>query len=315
MTTAQVGTPVNRVDGRAKVTGGANYAGEHNIPNMAYGYVVSSEVARGRIRRIDASAALELPGVLQVFTHENAPRLPQSDESYGDFVAPAGSPFRPFQNNEIKFSWQPVALVVAETFELARYAASLVRIDYEREAHATDLEQERARGYRPKLRVIIPPLPKPRGDADRAFAGAAVQLDAEYRGPFEHHNPMEPFATTVVREADGKLTVYDKTQGVQNVRDYLARVFGYSKDDFRVMAPFVGGGFGSGLRPNVHVLLAVLAARELKRSVKVTFTRQQMFAFGHRPATWQRVALGAGPDGTLDSLIHESFAQTSRFED
>ena len=318
MTPALIGTPVSRVDGRAKVTGQAHYAGEHNVPNLAYGYVVSSEVARGRITRIDASAALGLPGVLQVFTHENAPRLAQSDESYGDFVAPPappGSPFRPFQDNEIKFSGQPVALVVAESFEVARYAASLVRVDYEREAHATDLEQERSRSYRPKLREIIPPVPRPRGDADRAFAGAAVKLDAEYRGPFEHHNPMEPFATTVVREADGKLTVYDKTQGVQNVRDYLCRVFGYSNDDLRVMAPFVGGGFGSGLRPNVHVLLAVLAARELKRSVKVTFTRQQMFAFGHRPATWQRVALGAKPDGTLDALIHEVVAETSRFED
>src|SRR5437763_2652096 len=115
---------------------------------------------------------------------------------------------------------------------------------------------------------------------------------------------MEPFATTVIWETEGKLTVYDKTQGVQNVRDYLCNVFGYPKEDLRVLSPFVGGAFGSGLRPQYQVFLAVLAARELKRSVRATLTRQQMFTFGHRPTTWQRVALGATPDGTLEALVH-----------
>src|SRR5439155_11404236 len=129
------------------------------------------------------------------------------------------------------------------------------------------------------------------------------------------HNPMEMFATTVVREEDGKLTVYDKTQGVQNVQGYLSGVFDFSKDELRVLSPFVGGAFGSGLRPQYQVFLAVLAARELKRSVRVTLTRQQMFTFGHRPTTWQRVALGARFDGTLDALIHQAVAETSQFED
>src|SRR5262249_31716058 len=169
----------------------------------------------------------------------------------------------------------------ADNFELARYAASLVRVEYERSEHATNLDENLESAYRPRARfgflarlIGFPTMPKPRGHAQDAFARAAVKLEAEYRVPVEHHNPMEPFATTVVRDDDGKLTVYDKTQGVQNVRDYLCKVFGLSKDEVRVLSPFVGGAFGSGLRPQYQVFLAVLAARELKRSVRVVLTRQ-----------------------------------------
>ena len=126
---------------------------------------------------------------------------------------------------------------------------------------------------------------------------------------------MEPFATTVVWEHDGNMTVYDKTQGVQNNQAYVCRVFGLSKDDVRVVSPFVGGAFGSGLRPQYQLFLAVMAARELKRSVRVTLTRQQMFTFGHRPQHSAELALGATPDGSLEALIHEAVAETSRFED
>jgi len=312
MATTHIGRPVSRVDGRAKVTGEARYAAEHRAPDLAYGHVVSSAVARGRIASIDASEALALPGVLHVFTHENAPRLPRSARSYRDEVAPEGSPFRPLGDAEIRYSGQPVALVVAETFELARHAAALVRVDYIREEPRTDLDRERPAAYQPEYRF---PPPRPRGDAAHALAAAAVRVEAEYRVPAEHHNPMESFAATVVRHDDGALTVYDKTQGVLNVRDYLVRVFGHGKDELRVVSPFVGGAFGSGLRPQYHVFLAVLAARELHRSVRVSMTRQQMFTFGHRPATWQRVQLGASADGTLRALVHEAIAETSRFED
>jgi xanthine dehydrogenase YagR molybdenum-binding subunit len=315
MTTNYIGQPISRVDGRAKVTGAAKYAAEYNVPNLAYGCVVSGAVAKGRIRNIDAGVALRLEGVLQVFTHENSPRLAQSDQSYTDQVAPAGSPFRPLHDDEIKYSAQPVALVVAENLELARYAASLVRVEYEIEAHATDLKMKRGEAYEPKPRHFIPPTPAPRGDAEKAFANAAAQLEAEYSSPFEHHNPMEPFATTAVWEPDGKMTVYDKTQGVQNIQEYVCNVFGLSKDDVRVVSPFVGGAFGAGLRPQYQLLLAVLAARELKRPVRVSLTRQQMFTFGHRPETLQKVSLGASADGRLEALIHKALSETSRFED
>jgi xanthine dehydrogenase YagR molybdenum-binding subunit len=315
MQTGYIGEPINRVDGRAKVTGAAKYAAEYNVPNLAYGSVVSSAIAKGRIAKIDASDALRLEGVLQVFTHENAPRLAQSDESYTDQVAPPGSPFRPLHDDIIKYSAQPIALVVAENPELARYASELIRVEYESEPHTTDLKEEREESYIPRPRIGIPPVPEPRGDAEKAFSNAAIQFEAEYGAPFEHHNPMEPFATTVVWEDNGKMTIFDKTQGVQNVQEYICNIFGLSKDDIRVLSPFVGGAFGSGLRPQYQVFLAVLAARELKRSVKVTLTRQQMFSLGHRPAILQRVALGAAPDGALESLTHEAVAETSRFED
>lgn len=314
MTTAQIGLPTSRVDGRAKVTGAARYAGEYDVPHLVYGCVVSSAVARGRIARIDAAAALRLPGVLQVFTHENAPRLARPDRSYKDDLAPPGSPLRPLHDDEIRYSGQPVALVVAESFELARYAASLVQVEYERAEHATDLRAQLGEAHTPPPRDIIG-KPRSRGHARRAFARAAVQVDAEYLVPAEHHNPMEPFATTVIRDEDGHLSVYDKTQGVQNVQRYLCSVFDIPRGALRVLSPFVGGAFGVGLRPQHQVFLAVLAARELKRSVRVSLTRQQMFGLGYRPATWQRVALGAAPDGGLEAIIHESIAATSRFED
>jgi xanthine dehydrogenase YagR molybdenum-binding subunit len=315
MSTAHIGRPIDRVDGRAKVTGEARYAAEYHVPDLVYGWVVSSAVARGRIVGIDAGEALKLPGVLQVFTHENTSRLAWFDRSYSDQIAPPGSPFRPLHGPEIQFSAQPVALVVADSLELARYASSLVHVEYEREPHATDLEARLAEAYGQKERSGIKPPPKPRGDARKAFAAAAVTIDAEYWVPVEHHNPMETFATTVVRDEDGKLTVHDKTQGVQNVRDYLCSVFGLSADDVRVVSSYVGGAFGSGLRPQYQALLAVLAAQELERSVRVVLTRQQMFSLGHRPTTRQRVTLGSSADGRLEAVIHVAIAETSRHED
>jgi len=172
MTASPLGAPINRVDGRAKVTGQARYAAEHQVPGLAHGWVVSSEVAVGRIVSIDTTEALAVPGVLQVFTHENRPPLAEDDESYRDEIAPeTSSPFRPLHDDRIRFSAQPIALVVAETLELARYAAMLVRVDYERAPHATDLMAQRAAAYEPKPRM---PVPRPRGDADREIGRAHV---------------------------------------------------------------------------------------------------------------------------------------------
>jgi xanthine dehydrogenase YagR molybdenum-binding subunit len=313
--TAYIGKRVSRVDGRAKVTGEAKYAAEHSVPGLAYGVVISSPIARGKITRVDATAALAISGVLQVFTHENAPRLARSDKSYRDDVAPPGSSFRPLHDDAIRFSGQPIGLCVAETFELARHAASKVRFEYAVEEHVTELVEPGDDGHVPMKRAAIDPPPGVRGDPDRAFARAEVKIEAEYHLPVEHHNPMEPFATTVVRDEDGTLTVHDKTQGVQNVQSYLCHVFACSKDELRVLSPFVGGAFGSGLRPQYQAFFAVLAARQLKRSVRVVLTREQMFTLGHRPTILQRVALGARRNGTLDAIIHEIVSETSRYED
>jgi xanthine dehydrogenase YagR molybdenum-binding subunit len=305
-----IGTPTSRVDGHAKVTGAAKYAGEFNVPGLAYGAVVTSTIAKGRIARIDVSEALRVQGVLDVLTHENRPRMAATRAAYEDDVAPdKGSPFRPLYDDNILFNEQPIALVLAEEWEIARFAASLVRVTYKKRAHSTDLQARRGKAF------VVGKPEKPRGKADRAYAGAAVRHEAEYYIPIEHHNPMELYASTVLWDGDGKLTVYDKTQGVQNVQQYLCGVFKMKPDDVRVVSPFVGGAFGSGLRPQYQVALAVLAARALERSVRLVLTRRQMYGLGYRPATIERLAIGAEADGTLDAISHEAIAVTSQYED
>src|SRR5882672_2274638 len=285
--TAYIGASVSRVDGHAKVTGAAKYAGEFNIDNVAHGYVVVSTIPKGRIKRIDTRDALRVDGVIDVLTHENRPPMAGTDKAWKDDVAPEeGSPFRPLYDDKIMFSGQPVALVLAEEWEIARFAASLVRVEYEKEAYVTDLLAQRDRAF------VIEKPEKPRGNAERAYAAADVRHEAEYYIPIEHHNPMELFASTVAWDGDGKLTVYDKTQGVQNVQRYLCGVFDMKSDDVRVMSPFMGGGFGSGLRPQYQVVLAALAARALERSVRLVLTRQQMYGLCYRPATIERLAIG-----------------------
>ncbi len=310
-----IGTPTSRVDGRAKVTGAAKYAGEYNTQGLAHAAVVTSSIAKGRIKHIDASEALRVKGVLDVLTHENRPRMAKSDEAYKDEVAPDGSPFRPLSDNEIRFNNQPIALVVAEEWEIARFAASLVRVEYKQEAHVTDLHQQRdaAVPLKPEATPLSPP--KARGKARQAFAAAKVRHEAEYYVPMEHHNPMELYASTVIYGRDGKLTIYDKTQGVQNVQRYVASVFEMKAEDVRVVGPYMGGGFGSGLRPQYQVVLAVLAARALKRSVRLVLRRQQMYQVGYRPSMIQRIQVGATSAGTLEAITHDAITLTSQYED
>ena len=313
---AYIGTPTPRVDGRAKVTGAAKYAGEFKTDGLAYGSVVTSSIAKGRIVRIDASEALRVQGVLDVLTHENRPPMASSDSAYKDDVAPEdGSPFRPLYRDKILFNGQPIALVLAEEWEIARFAASLVRVEYDGEAHATDLHRHRNEAIALKEAQSPFSPPKPRGAAAEAFAAAEVRHQGEYYVPIEHHNPMETYASTVVWHGGGKLTVYDKTQGVQNVHRYLCKIFDMKPDDLRVMSPFMGGGFGSGLRPQYQVVLAVLAARALERSVRLVLTRQQMYGLGYRPAMIQRIELGSSSDGKLEAIMQEAITVTSKYED
>ncbi len=309
------GMAVSRIDGRAKVTGAAHYAAEIPAPDLAYGVVVSGTVARGRIKAIDAQAALGVPGVLDVITHENRPKMRSNDLAYKDMTAPGGSPFRPLFSDRVFWSGQPVALVIAETFEAARHAASLVRVTYDIEEHDTNLLATLNKAYEPRpMKAGFTP-PGNKGDADKAFDAAPVKIDAEYYNAVEHHNPMEMFASTVVIGEGGHLTIYDKTQSSQNSRWYVSHVFGLSRHKVTVRNPYVGGAFGSGLRPQYQLPLAVMGALKLKRSVRVVLTRQQMFSFGHRPETWHRVKLAADRDGKLQAVWHEAIQETSRLED
>ncbi|SFP74602.1 xanthine dehydrogenase family protein molybdopterin-binding subunit [Hymenobacter arizonensis] len=315
--TDYIGKPTSRVDGTAKVTGAAKYAAEYNVPNLLYGVVVCSHITKGRITKIHAADVLAVPGVVQVFSHENVPSLAWFDHNYKDDVAPGGSPFRPLHEPEIRFNMQPVALVVADTFELARYAASILEIEYEVEPHETDLEKKRDDGYEPgRGKSGWMPPPPPRGNPNQAYRKAPHQHEAEYIHLAQHHNPMEMFATTVEWLGDGqKLNIFDKTQGAYNVQQYITKIFGLSKEEARVITKYTGGGFGSGLRPQYQAFMAVLAALELKQSVRVSLTRQQMFSFGHRPHTLQYVKLAADDNGTLQALHHSALAETSQFED
>ncbi|MFK3738330.1 xanthine dehydrogenase family protein molybdopterin-binding subunit [Massilia sp. TN1-12] len=311
----RAGMAVSRVDGRAKVTGSAQYAAEFSAPDLAYGVVVSGTVAKGRIKRIDTAAAEAVPGVIAVITHENRPKMRSNDLAYKDMTAPAGSPFRPLFSDEIFWSGQPVALVVGETFEAARHAAALVDITYDVAEHDTNLLKSLDKAYKPRpLKAGFTP-PSSKGKADDVFASAPVTIESEYYNNVEHHNPMEMFASTVLVGENGHLTVYDKTQSSQNSRWYVSHVFGLSKDKVTVRNPYVGGAFGSGLRPQYQLPLAVMAALKLKRSVKVMLTRQQMFSFGHRPETWHKVKLAASQDGKLQAIWHEALQETSRLED
>ncbi|QOL50809.1 xanthine dehydrogenase family protein molybdopterin-binding subunit [Massilia litorea] len=310
------GTAVSRVDGRAKVTGAARYAAEHPAEHLLYGVVVSGTIAKGRILDIDTAEAMLIEGVVEVMSHMNRPKLRSFDLAYKDMTAPAGSPFRPFYDDQILYNGQPVALVLAETFEAARRAAALVRIRYEEEEHDTRLTANLGRAYTPRpLKAGYEPPPPEKGNAEKAFKAAPVKIEAEFYHGVEHHNPLELFASTVIRAEDGHLTIYDKTQSSQNSRWYVSHVFGLSKDKVTVRNPYVGGAFGSGLRPQYQLTLAVMASLHLQRSVRVQLTRQQMFSFGHRPETVQWVKLAADRDGTLTSIQHEAIAETSQIED
>jgi xanthine dehydrogenase YagR molybdenum-binding subunit len=313
---AYVGRAVDRVEGRAKVTGSARYAAEFSAADLAYGFVINSAIAKGRILQIDASAALAFPGVCAVFTHENRPNLAWFNRSYRDEDAPPGEHFRPLYDDRILYSGQPVALVVAEDFETARYASSLIRVEYAPEEHETELSKVADRAWLPmRKKTGFKKPPKARGDAAKAYDAAPVRRRMQYRFAIEHNNPMETHAATVVWTGDGSIVVHDKTQGTINTHDFVCRVFGYSKSQVRVVSPYVGGAFGSGLRPQYQLFLAVMAARELQRSVRIVLSREQMFTFGYRPDALQTISLAAGRDGSLSSVRHEVVQNTSQFED
>jgi len=305
---------MSRVDGVAKVTGKAKYAAEFQVPNLAYGFIVLSTVTKGTITAIDTREAETSPGVIRVFTHLNAPKPgPGSTEE----APPRGNQeekdksFRALHSNKIFFNRQPVALVVAETYEQARHASRLVKVSYDAEKHATDTEAVRENARSPRQA----PPPKRRGNPEEAMKSAPVKIEAEYRIPIEHHNPMEPHGAIAVWQGD-KLTIFDKTQEVYNVREHLASRLGVPEENINVVSPFVGGAFGSSLRPNYYPALTAMAARELRRPVKVVYTRTQMFSgHGYRPYTIQKVALGADRSGKLSAMIHEAVHNTSSFED
>lgn len=312
--TPAIGTPLNRVDGRLKVTGGARYTAEWPLAGLAYGALVQSTIAKGTISRIDAQAASAAAGVLAVLTAANAPQLPEHGRAA--VHPPAGRELSLLQDHVVRYNGEPIGVVVAETFEQATHAASLVEVAYEAHAPAVDMEAElpSARPYTEKILGRIAPAMK-RGDVDAALAQADVKVAAVYRTPIETHNAMEPHATIAHWEGDA-LTLYDSTQYVFGVKRFVAKTLGIPETAVRVIAKFTGGAFGSKGSAWSHVVLAAMAAREVRRPVKLVLTRRQMFGLvGARPYTVQQTALGARRDGTLTAVRQHVTSSTSVFED
>lgn len=311
-----IGRPVDRIDGPLKVTGRATYAYEHAIDDVAYGYILGAAIAKGRIAEIDISDAEKAPGVVGVMTHRNAPPQPDFGPAVTPTVPEVFTRARPALNSDsVRYYDEPVALVVADTFEAARAAAGLIRVRYEEETGTYDLQAHLDDAYAPRRTNAGLATDSVVGDFEGAFAQAPVKIDATYRTPFEHHNPMEPHATIAVWSGD-ELTIHTSAQTLANYRAGVASTLGMPPERVRIVSPFVGGGFGSKLIIHADTVLAALAARVLQRPVKIALTRQQMFAnTGHRAEMIHQLRFGADTDGRLTGISHDVWSATSSFEE
>jgi xanthine dehydrogenase YagR molybdenum-binding subunit len=300
-----VGEPLDRVDGRLKVTGAAKYAVEFPLPNMSHAVLITSSIAKGRVTQIDSTNAEKAPGVLAVITPKNAPRL--------SGAAPTMRVPSLLQDDVVHYNGQPIGLVVADTLEHATGALDLIRVQYVEERPVLDMDTA------PKNPAdTVHPLggerSTKRGDVERGLADAGARVDHTYTTPLENHNPME-FQNTIAAWDGDSVTLYDSTQGIFNVRNSVAKAFGIPPTNVRVVSHFTGGGFGSKGGPWSHQPLAVMAAKHVGRPVKLALTRRQMFGpVGGRPRTVQRVTLGAAKDGTLTAIRHNCTSSTSTLE-
>jgi xanthine dehydrogenase YagR molybdenum-binding subunit len=295
-----IGHPTDRIDGPLKTTGTAHYAYERHdeIADPAYGYVVGSAIAKGRIVSIDVAAAKAAPGVLAIVTADNAGKLDKGDYNSAKLL---GGP-------DIEHYHQAIAVVVAETFEQARAAAQLVRVDYSDTTGEFDLAAGKEKAAKPKADKINGPPETAVGDFSGAFMSAPVQLDATYRTPDQAHAMMEPHASTAAWEGD-KLTLYTSNQMIAWGRGDVAKTLGLPKENVRLVSPFIGGGFGGKLFVRADAILAALGARAAGRPVKLALQRPLIFNNAtHRPATIQRIRIGAGRDGKIVAIGHESWS-------
>jgi xanthine dehydrogenase YagR molybdenum-binding subunit len=295
-----VGKPLDRVDGRLKVTGGARYAYEFQQgPTTTYGYVVEASIGKGRIKSIDTLAAERAPGVVLVLTHRNAPA--QGTGNHREAHPVLTSP-------DVSYYGEPIAFVVAETFEQARAAAYLVRVDYDRLPGKYALRDNLDQARTPRVDADAVQPDTAVGDFAAAFAAAPVQLDVTYTTPLQSHLMMEPHATLAMWDGD-KLTLHTANQMLNQGQAVVARTLKVPPENVRLVSPFIGGGFGAKLWVNADAILAAIAARQLKRPVKTALTRQQVFhVTTHRSDTIQRIRLGTDPDGRILAIGHDVFS-------
>ncbi len=307
-----MGAHHERVDGPEKVTGRAAYAVEHREPPFDQDplqlWLVQSTVARGRVTGVDAAAALAHAGVVAVLDHTSAPRLHDTgDEQDRELQV--------LQDNRVDFRGQIVAVVLAETSEAAREGADLVRVTYAEEPHEAELREDED-SYQPDTVNPAIPAVTEEGDVDAALGRASVVVEGTYTTAYEHNNPLEPHAAVAHWDGD-TLTMADSTQGVHSVSQTLAPLLGLEQEEVRVLAPYVGGGFGSKGVPHAPEMAAAMAAMTTGgRPVRLAVTRQQMFALtGYRTMTVSRFRLGAEADGRLLAIEHRVLEQTSRWKE
>ncbi|PBI86021.1 Xanthine dehydrogenase molybdenum-binding subunit [Flavobacterium sp. ACN2] len=300
---------INRVDGFAKVTGSATYSAEYKTAGVVYACLVGSTIAKGRIKTIDTKKAEWAPGVLAIITHLNVDK-PAGYEKAKD-KHNFGQPLQIFKDDSVLYYDQPIALVIADTFERMRYAASLIKADYFKEEHSTELKKA---AEKEKKVETDKGNDYHRGEHD-GYKNAEVILETEYTIPTEVHNPME-LANIIAKWDGNKPILYTKSQGVEGTRKSVAGVFGVPVEDVEVHAEYLGGAFGMGLHTWPYEIAALIGAKKLNRPVKLVLHREQMFTnVGFRPYTIQKMGLGATKDGKLTGLTHEAVAMTSSYED
>jgi len=306
-----IGKPVDRVDGRLKVTGGAIYAAEFPLKNVAYGVCVSSTITKGRIKNIDIAAATKLPGVIGVMTSENCMQVhfpAGSDPGAGKY---AEKDLLPLQSDRVFYGGQHIAVVVAETLEQAEYAAARVKVTYDSQPATVGFEKNKAAAYKPASGLGGSETQVKRGDAEMALQSAAVKTEQTYTTPVFSHNAMEPHASLAVWNGE-ELTVYDATQSVMGVKSLLSSMLGVQPDKVHVIAHYIGGGFGSKGFTWANPFLAAMAAKQFNRPVKISLARQQVFsAAGRRTQTLQKIVLGADNAGKLLGVRHATTSETS----
>jgi xanthine dehydrogenase YagR molybdenum-binding subunit len=306
-----IGKPIDRVDGRLKVTGKASYAAEFHIDHMAHGVTVHSTITKGRISSFDLEAAKQSPGVIDIITFENAMSLHFSSSSNPGGGKYAEKDLLPLQSNRIFYDGQHIAVVIAESFEQATHAASLVKVNYLNEAPQIDLKKNKDQSYKPPQGLGGTEVQLNRGDISAAMDTAAVKTDETYSTPVYHHNAMEPHATVANWEG-GKLLIYDSTQSVAGVKSLMAQLLGVQPDRVRVVAKYIGGGFGSKGFSWPNTVLTAMASKHVSRPVKLVHTRQQSFTGnGRRSETIQKIELGSDQQGKLSGIRHTSTVETS----
>ncbi len=302
-----IGTAVNRKDGRAKVTGTATYAAEHQIPGLVHGYLVTASIANGQIKSIDTRAAEKASGVITVFTHKNLPKVFMPTN---DFMTSKIYEARlPLSDDKIHYAGQIIGLVVADTFERARDAAHLVKVEYATQKPLVDATKASFKEPPPQFGEE---LNFEKGNFATGVASATTKLTATYKTSTEMHAAMEPHAIIAHWQDANSLTVYEPSQWVFATQRTYAELFGLPSERVRVVTPFLGGAFGSKAFPWPHGILCAAAARKLQRPLKVVLSRRQMTAnTGHRSETEQTIRLGATADGKLSAIAHEVKSCTS----